>query len=192
MANDKNTAKPLPTQEELHAMLRYDAETGKLYWKARPLSSFASECVGAAWNTRRAGSEAFTARDRHGYKHGAIYGVSFRAHRIIWAMLSGSDPAGQIDHINGVRDDNRPDNLRVVGDGENRKNQKKPKDNTSGHIGVCWNKNAGKWVAEIKASGKRVYLGLFPDLPSAVSARKAAELKYGFHANHGRAVTQGA
>ena len=54
-----------------------------------------------------------------------IYDKPYRAHRVIWALVHGEWPEGQIDHINGVRDDNRLENLRVV---TNQDNQKKHKE----------------------------------------------------------------
>lgn len=52
-------------------------------------------------------------------------------------MLFGKIPNGcQIDHINGDRSDNRPDNLRIVTHAENGRNQCLRKTNTTGKMGV--------------------------------------------------------
>ncbi len=186
MACKSNKPKTLPSQEELNELFAYEPKTGKLFWKPRSLAWFTDEPHSRSWNKRNAGKEAFTAKDSHGYHHGTVNGVSFRAHRVIWAMHS-SEPFDQIDHVNGVRTDNRLENLRPADDASNRKNQKRPKDNTSGHIGICWNKNASKWMAEIKSGGVREYLGLFVELADAVKAREEAQVRHGFHPNHGRA-----
>jgi len=187
MANVNNRPKPMPSQEELNALFRYEPENGKLYWKDRNVADFSSEAKGRSWNTKNGGKEAFTAKDSHGYHHGTIHGASFRAHRVVWAMHH-TEPFDQIDHVNGVRSDNRLINLRTATDASNRKNQKRPKDNTSGHIGVSWHKAARKWMVEIKSEGKREYLGLFPLFEEAIAVRKEAEARLGFHQNHGRAV----
>lgn len=90
----------------------------------------------------------------------------------------------QVDHINGIRDDNRWCNLRDVDNQGNAKNQKMRSDNKSGVTGVC--RKDGKWLSYIYVKGNRVDLGLLDNLDDAVKIRKQAELKYKFHRNHGR------
>ena len=50
-----------------------------------------------------------------------------------------------------------------------------PKTNKSGHIGVCWDKSRGKWMANIRFQGKRYNLGRFDHIQDAIDAREAAE-----------------
>ena len=171
-------AKPLPPAGYLRQRLRYEPETGKLYWR---------EFAGCErrWNSRYAGTEAFTATNGKGYRMGRIDGAAYQAHRVAWAMHYGSDPEGQIDHINHNRQDNRADNLRDVASGINQKNMSRPRTNTSGVVGVYWYARHAKWMASIKAEGTLIYLGYFADKADAVAARKAAEARYGFHVNHG-------
>ncbi len=138
------------------------------------------------WNSRLAGEEALKSVDTHGYLFGSIFDRPYLAHRVILAMVGGVWPPEQGDHINGVRDDNRETNLRVSSSSENNRNKKTPCTNTSGRIGVCWDKRQSRWVAEIWGDGKRVYLGGFIDKVDAISARAAGEKKYGYHENHGR------
>jgi len=107
-------------------------------------------------------------------------------HRLAWLLYYGEEPDGFIDHINGVRDDNRIENLRVVSKLENHKNMKKPNTNTSGVIGVHWDKSKNRWIAKIKVEQKSYNLGHFVEFSDAVNARKNAEVLYGFHTNHGR------
>ena len=180
----------LPAPEEIRKLLRYEPDTGKLYWLERKPDMFnASKCSTEAacrrWNTRHAGKEAFISKTKDGYLTGRIFRRDFRAHRVIWAMVNSEWPR-EIDHINGVKDDNRVENLRAVTHIENCKNQKLPKSNTSGHMGVIWHKQTCKWTAQIKINNRQVYLGLFTKKDDAIAARKAAEVKYGFHENHGR------
>lgn len=181
----------LPTPEELRKLLRYEPDTGKLYWLERTLDLFrdgkqSAEHNCAAWNGRFANKEAFTAVHGEGYRQGTIFSRVYFAHRVIWAMVHGAWPADQLDHINGVRDDNRIKNLRAVTNQENGRNKKLPSDNTSGVMGVGWHKPACKWAAQINVSGRCVYLGVFTKKDDAIAARKAAEVKFGFHENHGR------
>ena len=52
------------------------------------------------------------------------------------------------------------------------------KRNTSGFVGVCWNKQVNKWQARIKIDGKSTHLGLFIDPKEAFAAYLAAKAKY--------------
>jgi len=58
--------------------------------------------------------------------------------------------------------------------------------NTSGVTGVYWNKRDRKWQAMIKVNNKQIHLGYFEGKTEAITARKIAEIKYGFHPNHGK------
>jgi hypothetical protein len=100
--------------------------------------------------------------------------------------MTGDFPEDQIDHINGVRSDNRWCNLRAVSRQENAKNKRTPSDNSSGVIGVCWDRREKKWRAEIQSGKVKHALGHFPEFSDAVAARKKAERDLEFHKNHGR------
>lgn len=142
--------------------------------------------VCAQINTRYAGNEALTSHDAYGYNHGNFCKGTHKAHRVAWALYYGGWPTGHIDHINGVRNDNRIINLRSVSMQENSKNMKIPSRNTSGVIGVYYNKECGKWVAQINIDKKMVWLGFFETKLAAINARKESETKNGYHKNHGR------
>ena len=84
---------------------------------------------------------------------------------------------------------NRIDNLRDVDHVTNGRNQRTPTNNTSGVCGVYQDRRRGKegkWIARIKVDYKAIHLGSFDTLEAASSTRKEAEIKYGFHENHGR------
>jgi hypothetical protein len=185
------SVKQLPPPELLRQLLRYETDTGKLYWRERTPDMFSdqkhsAEHICNAWNSRFSGKEAFTATDSHGYKHGGLLGRQHLAHRAIWAMLHDEWPSGQIDHINGIRTDNRASNLRGVTNQENSANRKLPKNNKSGQIGVLFRHQLQKWQAVIRVNGTLISLGVFVQKTDAILARKKAEAKYGFHPNHGR------
>ena len=171
--------------ELLRKLLNYDPDTGVLTWKARPLSMFSTDSQGKRWNSRYAGKLAFTA-NADGYKLGKVFGASFRAHRVAWAIHHGEWPSGEIDHINRVKSDNRIANLRDVTKSENMRNTQLQKNNTSGHVGVCWCAQSRKWLASIRANSKQVHIGLFDNKADAINARMAASLSFGYHENHGR------
>lgn len=180
---------PLPSQEVLLKLLRYDKATGKLYWNTRPLEFFTAEGHTAAhsrakWNSRWAGKEALT-KINIGYRCGRLLYQYVLAHRVIWKMVTGQEPV-EIDHISGNRADNRWDNLRDVDTATNRKNSARRSDNTSGQVGVYWDKSHDCWCASIQSANRVVYLGKFNSFDEAVAARKAAEPEHGFHPNHGR------
>lgn len=78
------------------------------------------------------------------------------------------------DHVNGDGLDNRRFNLREATVGDNCRNQRRPKNNTSGYKGVHWYKRDGKWRAQISAVGRHVHLGSFALSEDAARAYDAA------------------
>lgn len=183
--------KPLPSPELLRKLLRYDPETGRLFWRERtadmfnPGATLSAERISKSWNNKHAGNEAVN-NNHEGYRRGVINGKPYYSHRVIWAMYTGFWPVEQIDHENGIRHDNRIGNLREATNMENSINQKLRSTNTSGTSGVSWSKGMGKWLSRISSAGRIVHLGYFHDMSAAISARKNAEIKYGYHPNHGR------
>mgnify|MGYP000004363272 CR=1 FL=1 len=159
------------TQAEALRLFKYDPETGIVTRRVRVNNQRAGDVVG---NHAR-GYLVTRRRDR-------TYGL----HRLIWLMVYGELPTHEIDHINGVRDDNRLVNLRSVTRTENMQNKKKYNTNTSGQVGVSWVRHLDKWQARISINGNRISLGCFTNLTDAIIARYAAEEKYGYCENHGR------
>lgn len=121
-----------------------------------------------------------------GYLNITINQKKYRAHKLVWLMFNGCLPKGEIDHINGVRSDNRIENLREVTRVENARNQQIRSNNTSGITGVRFNLHIGKWESYIKVNYKKEYLGSFDKKEDAIKARKNADKEYRFHENHGR------
>jgi hypothetical protein len=184
------THKDLPSPEILRKILRYDPVTGKLFWRRRPVEMFAdgarpAKSLCAAWNGLHAGKEAFTSSNAEGYKRSSIFGSVFQAQRVAWSIYYGERPRGEIDHENGVKSDNRIENLRDVTHRENGRNQKRKSNNVSGATGVYWHKRDERWVAYINGNRGREYLGYFTDKTAAIAARESAKKRLGYHINHG-------
>ena len=177
--------KPLPSQALLHALLKYEPTTGKLFWKKRDISTFVSVRAANSWNTRYAGTEAFTAVDRNGYLIGAINNSLYRAARIIYMMQYNKDPI-QVDHLDGNRTNNRIQNLRSVSPETNSRNMKLFNNNTSGHAGVIWDAKRKLWCARISDKGRTINLGRFSSIDDAIAVRKQAEHALKYHPSHGK------
>lgn len=180
----------LPSQEYLRVLLDYDHRTGGLLWRKRDISLFENGGHGAAhnrdkWNGRMAGKEALACIKGDGYRHGAIEGVHYASHRVIWKWMTGMDP-DEVDHIDGDRKNNKWSNLRSVTRTENGRNSARHKDNTSGVTGVRYNAKNRKWQAYIMQGVRFINLGSHANFEDAVSARKEGERVHGFHKNHGR------
>lgn len=107
-----------------------------------------------------------------GIGNGTGNGRQPMAHRLVWAIVYGEDAPCDIDHINGVRSDNRIENLRLCpnGDLDNAQNRGIPRNNNSGFIGVTWNKARKKYQAQIHVGQSCKYLGLFDTPEQAYEA----------------------
>ena len=172
-------------REVLKRILRYDPETGLFTY------------IVNRGRLRKVGDVAGNISKKSNHVGGGYRVIPIRAKnlrrdyatsRLAWFYVYGTWPTHQIDHINGMKYDNRAENLRAVSLMENNRNVALPKNNASGIMGVRWNKLTKKWQAQIGSAGKSIHLGSFADLAEATAVRKAAELAYGFHANHGRAA----
>ena len=182
----------LPTIEELRKLIACDAIAGVLTWKPRHPDSISSDRASTRQricrnlNARCEGRPALNTITVRGYFAGSIMMKMLYAHRAIWAIHYGAWPDGEVDHIDGDKLNNRLSNLRVVTSSENSMNTKIYSNNKTGHHGVWWDKTRGNYQVHIRRNGKRIVLGRFALLDEAVSARKDAEIKLGFHPNHGR------
>lgn len=176
---------PLPDISILAEFLDYNPTTGRIYWNYRDIRWFKSTRDCKIWNTKNAFNEAFT-HTVTGYRTGRLLGHSYLAHKLIFKILHGTEPT-EIDHIDGDRQNNKPDNLRAVTRNENMQNRKTPSSNKSGAMGVCYFKRTSRWCAYISINGKRVHLGFFKDIADAIAARQTAiQQQPEYHPNHGR------
>jgi len=160
------------TQEQLKHWLNYHPETGTFTWVNRP-----SNCV-------KIGSKA--GWQKAGYCQIRLKGRLYYSHRLAFLFMIGTFPPDAVDHINGNRTDTTWTNLRAVTSQENRRNVAISKNNTSGVLGVVWDKRKNMWLARIGINYKTKFLGYFDDFELAKYARLSAEKLYKYHENHGR------
>ena len=159
---------------DLPRILRYEPETGKLYWRERGPEWFQAAREHRRWNTRYAGKAVYGNDNGAGHLFFRIRGAKLYVHRVAWLLTFGEWPPAVIDHINGDPSDNRIVNLRAATHRENIRNQAKRLDNTSGFKGVHLFARTGRWQAYITTNGKRKHLGYFSDPESAHAAYVAA------------------
>jgi hypothetical protein len=158
--------KPL-TQKKLKQLLDFNEDSGEFLHKRNN---------GRAKAGQRAGNV-----NVYGYLIISVNGCRYAAHRLAWLWVHGEMPSLQIDHIDGVKLNNRPDNLRCANHVQNAGNRGISKRNSSGHKGVSLNKASGKWHACIgNGVGKVRSLGYFNQIEQAAAAyRKAATERFG-------------
>ena len=121
-----------------------------------------------------------------GYRRGMLKSKNCYEHRLIWFYHYGKWPKDQIDHINGIKDDNRIENLREATKQQNQFNRKSERGSSSQYKGVSWCKLSKKWRAYYQHKGKLYHLGLYETEEEAAEAyRKATEHLHKEYANYG-------
>lgn len=149
--------KPEIPADRVRELLNYEPSTGVLTWRVgRGNGVSAGEPAGYVGRSgyRRIGMSK--------YRHVA-------AHRAAWLLHTGNWPPGEVDHINGMPDDNRIVNLRVVDRAGNMQNQRRaPANNRAGFLGVKVRPSG--FEARIKRGGVSQYLGIFRSPEAAHAA----------------------
>lgn len=146
------------TQKRIKELFEY--KEGKLYWRIQK-----SNRIKIGDRAGHLGNE--------NYRKIRMDNCLYLEHRLIWLMFKNYLPK-ELDHINGIRNDNRIENLREVNRNQNQWNRKKNKKGTSKYKGVYWNKELKKWRVEIQYYGTPIYLG---DFDSEIEAAKAYNKK---------------
>ena len=157
----------IATYSELNEYLEYNHETGVITWKKKPS------------NRVNVGAEA-KKLETNGYVRIGFRRVLYQAHRVAYLLYHGEWPEGDIDHINGNREDNRIANLRVVTTRENGWNRVEHRED--GLIPcVLFDKRrkVNPWRTQVHANGRHINVGQFPIKEEAIAARDRAlaELK---------------
>ena len=169
------------TFEFVSEALAYNSSNGVFMWNIRPVSHFKNEHDSNKWNKRFAGKLA-GALQTNRYRQITLNYKQYLAHRLAWLLYYGIWPTtNEIDHINGISDDNRIVNLREATTPQNQWNRNKNKTNKSGFKGVFWDAYHGKWSANISVNTKHYFLGHFADVKDAHNAYCEAALKFHGH-----------
>lgn len=146
------------TQERLKELLFYCSVTGDFVW--------------LVYRSSQANIGDFAGHiTDNDYSRIRVDGNSYRAHRLAWLYQEGYFPEYQIDHKDGNKINNRWDNIRHVTRSCNKQNKKIRMDNTSGFMGVLWNKRRNKWWARIMINGLDTCIGSHDDKISAALHR---------------------
>lgn len=144
------------TQSELEELFTYDPETGILRWRhCRNAKTPAGRAVGCL--------------NKAGYVVTLISKKNYSVHRLIWTLVYGEEPE-EIDHINGLKGDNRLCNLRSCTRSQNAKNKGLFVSNSTGYKGVHWCNRTKGFVASCKVNRVKKWLGRFPTAAEAHAA----------------------
>jgi hypothetical protein len=150
------------TQQYLHSIINYNQNTGIFTCKKKFSKSY---------NT----GDVLGKLSKAGYFSIRINNKPYQIHRIAWLYMYGNFPSNMIDHINGIKTDNRLCNLREATNQENLQNQIKPhKNNKLGILGVCFDKSKGKFKAYIRHNKILINIGYYI---TALEAHQAYLLK---------------
>jgi len=147
------------TAQRLKDLLRYCPDTGEF------------TAAKARRGLRKVGSAGWV--NAQGYRCVSLDGSTYLAHRLAWLFVNGEWPLDQIDHINGVRSDNRISNLRASSQHQNMQNTSARSDSSTGLKGV-FPVRSGKWAAQIQANKKVHHLGTFASKEEAFAAYQSA------------------
>lgn len=152
------------TAERLRALLDYDPATGVFTWVMRRRGVKFGSTAGTPHNA--------------GYITIRVDGTPWLAHRLAWLYMTGEQPPEEVDHENGVRDDNAWTNLRAADPSLNQQNLKGPR-RMAGRavalLGAHYDKTRGNYQAKIKIGGVLHHLGRFPTAEDAHTAYLTAK-----------------
>lgn len=147
------------THEEVVAALNYDPSTGVLSWN------------GARRGLSKNPFDNRTPSKKDGYLRIGFNGNRLLVHRVIWFYMTGVWPV-EVDHINGLRHDNRWVNLREVTRAKNLQNIPpiNPRNKSTGLVGSSFSERYGKFRSYIVVGRKQKSLGFFDTAEEAHSA----------------------
>lgn len=148
------------TATRLREVLEYCPNTGVFRWRVARKHCAVGAVAGRI--------------DVHGYMRIGIDGQRYRAARLAWLYMTGEWPAADIDHVNCAKADDRWANLRAATRSENLGNCPLRRDNTTGFKGVTFDKQSGKYQAQIRFQHRSRTIGRFDTAEQAHAAYMAA------------------
>lgn len=151
--------------------------------RTRELLSYSPDTGVFTWRCNRQGhAKAMTEAGSlsHGYVMIKIDQRRYASHRLAWLWMTGKWPSQDLDHINGVRNDNRFVNLREATPIQNGQNQRKANSHnyTSGLLGVSWCSQKLRWKASICVHKRQMHIGFYNDPHTAHGAYLNAKRKH--------------
>lgn len=150
------------TQERLAQLATYNPATGVFI------------CAQNRKGSKNKIGDVLGSLTRRGYVEFHLDGRRYLAHRLAFLAMTGSMPAGVVDHINRNPSDNCWGNLRDVTQIENGHNQNRnPRNNSTGFVGV--HRWKGSYRAKLVVGQKQIHLGTFDDPATAAAAYKTAK-----------------
>ncbi len=149
------------TQAELKEYFHYDPETGIFTMQKDWYKTKQGDVVGV--------------RHSEGYLYICFKRNYYYLHRLAFLYMAGYSPEHTVDHINGIREDNRWQNLRHASIMCQRQNTSRLNTNRSGFKGVSWNTSQRKYFSQIIVNKKHYSLGVYDCILDAALARIAFE-----------------
>lgn len=155
-------SKNILTAARLREIVRYDPETGFLWW-IEPKQGRSFKKPAGQYSGKK-------------YPQIIIEGQYHYIHVLAWVWMTGEWPVNEVDHRYGDKHDNRWSKLRAATSAQQKMNSGPYQNNTSGHPGVCWDKNRNKWLVRVGTK----YIGRFDAFDEAVKVREeASEVMFG-------------
>ena len=156
MVKDKCFDVKLPPLKDSQEFLAYDPDTGIFTWAKDK-------------GKMKAGAIAGNSTGSSGYWKIRFNKQNYLAHRLAYYFMTGDDPSSMdVDHINGVRQDNRWCNLRLLNRSDNVANRRKCKN--------YQRTRGGRYIARIHLNYRHMHVGIF-DTPEEATAAALAEKK---------------
>jgi hypothetical protein len=152
--------------DRLREILTYIPDTGVWLWKDPPPRSKVNKGDLAGCISRN------TKHPDNCYRRIKIDGRMYKAAILAWFWTYGVWPSKDLDHANGDSLDDRINNLREATDSQNRANSRVPMHNTSGFMGINWNKRNKRWHVRVMKEGYRHWVGAFKSLDEAKEAHR--------------------
>lgn len=149
------------TQKRLKEVFSYCPDSGEFTRIRKP----GSKKYGCVSSTRS-----------EGYVVIRVDNVLYKSHRLAFLYMQGEFPQFYVDHINGIKDDNRFCNLRLATAAENNQNLRKAR-GVSKILGATWNSAKMKWHAQVKFQGRNYHFGDFDTPEKAASAYREAKAR---------------